>query len=75
MLNFDHSPAAPQGGMESSTDKTSVAFTRRRVPTNWVSGRTNQPSTKSVVTNSFVPLDFLVDGQVSGLGNVHPFSP
>ena len=26
----------------------------------------------SVVANSFVPSDFLVDGQVSGLGTVHP---
>ena len=46
--------------------------TRRRVPTNWVSGRTLQPSIESVVANSFVPSDFLVDGQISGLGNVHP---
>ena len=27
---------------------------------------------ESVVANSFVPSDFLVDGQVSGLGIVHP---
>ena len=27
---------------------------------------------ESVVANSFVPSDFLVDGQVSGLGTVHP---
>ena len=46
--------------------------TRRRVPTNWVSGRTLQPSIESVVANSFVPWDSLVDGQVSGLGTVHP---
>ena len=46
---------------------------RRRVPTNWVSDRTLQPSIESVVANSFVPSDFLVDGQVSGLGTVHPF--
>ena len=26
----------------------------------------------SLVPNSFVPSDFLVDGQVSGLGTVHP---
>ena len=61
MLNSDLSPAAPQ-----------VVSTRRRVPTNWVSGRTLQPSIESVVANSFVPSDFLVDGQVSGLGTVHP---
>ena len=46
--------------------------TRRRVPTNWVSGWTFQPSIESVVANSFVPSDFLVDGQVRGLGTVHP---
>ena len=72
MLNSDLSPAAPQGGREPPTDKTRVVSTRRRVPTNWVSGRTLQPSIESVVANSFVPSDFLVDGQVSGLGNVHP---
>ena len=54
------------------TDKTRVVSTRRRVPTNWVSGRTLQPSIESVVANSFVPSDFLVDGQVSGLRTVHP---
>ena len=72
MLNSDLSPAAPQGGRLPPTDKTRVVSTRRRVPTNWVSGRTLQPSIESVVANSFVPLDFLVDGQVSGLGTVHP---
>ena len=45
---------------------------RRWVPTNWVSGRTLQPSIESVVASSFVPSDFLVDGQVSGLGTVYP---
>ena len=54
------------------TTKTCVVSTRRRVPTNWVSGRTLQPSIESVVANSFVPSDFVVDGQVSGLGTVHP---
>ena len=49
-----------------------MVSTRRRVPTNWVSGRTLQPFIESVVANSFVPSDFLVDGQVSGLGTVHP---
>ena len=72
MLDFDLSPAAPQGGMEPPTDKTCVVSMRRRVPTNWVSGRTLQPSIESVVANSFVPSDFLVGGQVSGLGTVHP---
>ena len=72
MLNSDLSPAAPQGGMETPPDKTRVVSTRRRVQTNWVSDRTLQPSIDSVVAISFVPSDFLVDGHVSGLGNVHP---
>ena len=72
MLNSDLSPAAPQGGRLPPTDKTRVVSTRRRVPINWVSGRTLQPSIESVVANSFVPSDFLVDGQVSELGTVHP---
>ena len=72
MLNSDLSPATPQGGREPPTDKTRVVSTRRLVPTNCVSGRTLQPSIESVVTSSFVPSDFLVDGQVSGLGTVHP---
>ena len=72
MLNSDLSPAAPQGGRLPPTDKTCVVSTSRWVPTNWVSGRTLQPSIESVVANSFVPSDFLVDGQVSGLGTVHP---
>ena len=72
MLNSDLCPAAPQGGRVPPTDKTRVVSTRRRIPTNWVSGRTLQPSIESVVANSFVPSDFLVDGQVSGLGTVHP---
>ena len=72
MLNSDLSPVAPQGGRESPTDKTHVVSTRRRVPTNWVSGWTLHPSIESVIANSFVPSDFLVDGQVSGLGTVHP---
>ena len=71
MLNSDLSPAARQGGREPPTDKTCVMSTQRRVQTNWVSGRTLQPSIESVVANSFVPSDFLVDGQVSGLGTVH----
>ena len=72
MLNSDLSTAAPQGGREPPTNKTRVVSTRRWVPTNWISGRTLQPSIESVITNSFVPSDFLVDGQVSGLGTVHP---
>ena len=72
MLNSDLSPAVPQGGRLPATYKTRVVSTRRRVPTNWVSGRTLQRSIESVVANSFVPSDFLVDGQVSALGTVQP---
>ena len=72
ILKSDLSPAAPQGGREPPTDETRVVSTRRQVPTNWVAGGTFQPSIESVVANSFVPSDFLVDGQVSGLGTVHP---
>ena len=71
MLRSDLSPTAHQGGREPP-QKTRVVSTRRRVPTNWVSGRTLQPSIESVIANSFVPSNFLVDGQVSGLGTVHP---
>ena len=72
MLDSDLSLAAPQGGREPPIYKTCVVSTRRRVPTNWVSERTLQSSIESVVANSFVPLDFLVNGQVSQLGTVYP---
>ena len=72
MLNSDLFPAAPQGGREPPTDKTRVVSTHRRVSTNWISDRTLQPFIESFVANSIVPSDFLVDGQVSGLGTVHP---
>ena len=65
MLNSDLSPAAPHGGREPLTDKTRVVSMRMRALTNWVSGRTLMPSID-------LPSDFLVDGQVSGLGTVHP---
>ena len=55
MLNSDLSQAAPQGGWEPPIDKTRVVSTRRRVPTNWVSGRKLQLSIESVAANSFVP--------------------
>ena len=71
MQNAEVSPAAPQVG-RTPQDKTRVVSACRRVPTNLASGRTLQPSIESVVANSFVPSDFLVDGQVSGLGTVHP---
>ena len=72
MLNSDLSPEDPQGGREPPTDITRVVSTRRRVPANWFPGRILRPSIESVITNSFVPSDFLVEGQVSGLGAVHP---
>ena len=45
---------------------------RRWVRTNRVSGRMLQSFTEPVIANSSVPSDFLVEGQVSGLGTVHP---
>ena len=71
MLNSDLSLAAPQGGREPLTYKTRVVSSHRLVTTNWVSGRTLQPSIESIVASSFVPFDILVDGHVSGLGTVH----
>ena len=58
--------------MEPPDNKTHVMFTQRRVATKWVSCRTLQQSTELVVTNVYVPSDFLVKVQDSGLGNVHP---
>ena len=72
MSNCDLSQAAPIGGRKTPTDVTRVVSTRRRVPTNWVSGRTPQPSTEPAVENVYVPSTFLMEGQVSGLGTVHP---
>ena len=72
MLSYDLSPAASQGVREPPTDKARVVSTHRPVPTNWVSGRTLQTFIESVVAKTFVPSDFLVDDQVSGLGTVHP---
>ena len=70
MLNSDLSPSAPQGGRDPPQIKP-VWCPRAGGPDNWVSCRTLQPSIESVVADSFVPSDFLVDGQVSGLGTVH----
>ena len=74
MSNSDLSSTAPQGGMESPKDKTRVVSTCRRVPTNWVFSRSLLPFTESVVVDSFVPSNFLVDGQVSGQGTLYPIS-
>ena len=70
MSNSCLSPAAPIGG--SPTGKIPVVSSCRRVPTNWGSIRTLQPSNEPVMANYSVPADFLVEGQVSGLGTVHP---
>ena len=45
------SSAAPIGGMEPSTDITSVVSTYRWVPTNWVTAWTLQSSTETIVAN------------------------
>ena len=58
-------------GKETPSHKTSVVFTCWRIPTNFVSGRTQQPSTEAVVINASVPSYFSVEGQVNGLGTVH----
>ena len=48
MLNSNLSLAATQGGRKPYTYKTCVVSTRRRVPANWVSGRTlNHPLNRS----------------------------
>ena len=70
MSNSGLSPAAPMGRMEPPTDNTRVVSTCRRVLTNWLSGRTLQPSTEPAVVNFSVPSDFLLEGQVSGLETV-----
>ena len=70
--SYGLSPAAPMGRWKAPTDKTRVVSMRRRVPTNWVSGRTLQTSTEPVIANLSVPSDFIVEGQVSGLRTMHP---
>ena len=72
MSNSGLFPAAPQRGREPPTDKIRVVYTRKRVPTNWFSNRTLQPSSESVVANSLVQSNYLVGGLVSGLGTVYP---
>ena len=74
MSNSSITPAAPLEGRKPPTDKTRVVSTRRRVPTNWVSGRIRQPSIEPVLANTSVASGLLVEVQVSGQGSVHPFS-
>ena len=57
MLNSDLSPATPQGGRNPLQKKPCGIHAL---------------DIESVVANSFVPSDSLVDGQVIGLGTVHP---
>ena len=74
MSNSGLSPAAPLCRREPPIDKARVVSKRRLFPTNWVTGRTPQPSTEPVVANFSVSSDFLEDGQGSGLETVYPFS-
>ena len=71
MPNSALSPDAPIGGMKPPADKTRVVSTRKRLPTNWVTGMRLQQSIEAVVASFSVPSDFLVEGQVSELGTVH----
>ena len=75
MSNSGLSPAAPIGVREPFADKTHVFSTCRRDPINRVYDRMLQASTEPVVANLSVPWGTLVEGQISGLGNVHHFSP
>ena len=72
MLNCDLSPAAPQGGRESPQEKPvwcpRAGGSRQ---TGSPAGHCNHPLSRSSQT-LLLPSDFLVDGQVSGLGTVHP---
>ena len=58
-------------GRKNPTDKARTVSKRRRIMTNWNSGRTLQTSTESVGANFSVPSEVSVEGQVSGLGTVH----
>ena len=72
MSNADLSPAATQGGSVPPHIKPagcSRAGGSRQ--TGSPAGHCNHPLSRSPQT-LFVPSDFLVDGQVSGLGTVHP---
>ena len=66
MLNTDLSPADPQGG---ELPQIKPVWCQRTGG----SRQTVSPEghIESIVAHSFVPSDFLVDGQVRGLGTVH----
>ena len=57
--------------IKEKSGKTSVVSMSRRVQTSLVSGRTPQPSTEPIAAYFYVPYDFLIEGQDSGLGTVH----
>ena len=60
MSNSGLPPAEPTGGRNSQIHNGRVVSMRRRVPTNWVSDRTQQPLTEPVVARLYVPSDFIV---------------
>ena len=72
MSNSGLSLYVPQRRRKPPTDWTGVVSMCRGVATNWVSGRTLQPSIEPVVTNVSVPSDYIVDDKVSGLRTAHP---
>ena len=72
MSNSGFSPAASIVGKRPTKDKNRVVPMRRRVPTNWISGRKLQPSTEPAIASFSVLSDFFVERHVSGLGNEHP---
>ena len=61
MSNTGFFPETPIEGSNPPIDKTRVA-----VPINWVSNRTQPPSTELVIANFYVPSDFLVEGELMG---------
>ena len=72
MSNSDRSPAAPIREGNPPKDKTHVVSMHRWVQTNLVSGRILQPANDPVVTNILCHQISKVEGEVSGLGTVHP---
>ena len=66
MLNSDLSPAARHGGRVPPTEKPRVVSSRRRVQTNWVSGRTFQPSIESVEHIGRLARMSVLDTEVDG---------
>ena len=57
MSNSGLSPSAPILGSKPHTYKICVVSMCRHIPTNWVSGRTLQPSNELVIANFSVPSD------------------